>query len=277
MFKAPLDLAKARILITNDDGYQATGIKILEKVARSLSPDVWVVAPETEQSAVSHSLTIRRPLRIRKVNDHTFAVDGTPTDCVMLAVQHILKDDRPTLCLSGVNGGGNMGEDVTYSGTIAAAMEATLLGVPAIALSQHINHPHPPKWHTAESHAAQVIRRLAGIGWPKNVLMNVNFPDVLANSVQGVAAAPQGRHKIGDDLHQNFDPRGQPYYWIGSMRQEDAAQTGTDIAAVRQGWISVTPLYLDLTHKPMLGRLKTALGKQKAAPRARKRTRTGRR
>ena len=259
MFKAPLDLKKSRILVSNDDGYQAHGIKILEKVARGLSDDVWVVAPETEQSAVSHSLTIRRPLRIRKVRDRCFAVDGTPTDCVMLAVQHILKEDKPTLCLSGINGGGNLGEDVTYSGTIAAAMEATLLGVPSIALSQHINHPHPTHWATAEANAAKVIRQLARIGWPKNVLMNVNFPAVPARSVKGVQAAPQGRHKIGDDLHEHHDPRGVPYYWIGSMRQEDAAQTGTDIAAVRAGRISVTPLYLNLTHQPMLRQLQRKL------------------
>jgi len=255
MFRAPLKLSSARILVTNDDGYQANGIKILEKVARGLSDDVWVVAPETEQSAVSHSLTIRRPLRIRKVRDKSYAVDGTPTDCVMLAVQHIMKECKPTLCLSGVNGGGNLGEDVTYSGTIAAAMEATLLGVPSIALSQHINHPHPAHWATAEANAAKIIRQLARVGWPKNVLMNVNFPSVPARSVKGVQAAPQGRHKIGDDLHEGHDPRGVPYYWIGSMRQEDADQTGTDIAAVRAGWISITPLYLNLTHQSMLKQL----------------------
>jgi 5'/3'-nucleotidase len=259
MFGAPLNLAKSRILVTNDDGYQANGIKILEKVARGLSDDVWVVAPETEQSAVSHSLTIRRPLRIRKVRDQCYAVDGTPTDCVMLAVQHILKDHKPTLCLSGINGGGNLGEDVTYSGTIAAAMEATLLGVPSIALSQHINHPRPVRWATAERFATKLIRQLARIGWPKNVLMNVNFPDVVAKAVKGVQAAPQGRHKIGDDLHEGHDPRGVPYFWIGSMRQEDAAQTGTDIAAVRAGWISVTPLYLNLTHRTVLRQLRKKL------------------
>lgn len=259
MFKAPLDLKKARILVTNDDGYQAHGIKILEKVARGLSKDVWVVAPETEQSAVSHSLTIRRPLRIRKVRDQAYAVDGTPTDCVMLAVQHVMKDVRPTLCLSGVNGGGNLGEDITYSGTIAAAMEATLLGVPSIALSQHVTRPRPAHWATAEAFVAKVVRQLVAIGWPKNTLMNVNFPDIPAKSVKGIQVAPQGRHKIGDDLHEHHDPRGVPYYWIGSMRQEDATQTGTDIAAVRAGWISVTPLYLDLTHRPMLRLLKKKL------------------
>ena len=259
MFKAPLDLSKARILVTNDDGYQATGIKILEKVARTLTRDVWVVAPETEQSAISHALTIRQPLRIRKLKGNRYTVDGTPTDSVMLAIQHIMKERKPTLCFSGINRGANLGEDVTYSGTIAAAMEATLLGVPAIAFSQVVTHPHPAKWATAEEHVGAVIRKLSRIGWPKNVLINVNFPDVLASSVKGISATAQGRHKIGDDLHEHHDPRGVPYYWIGSMRQEDATRKGTDIAAVRDGWITVTPLYLDLTHRPMLRRLQGVL------------------
>jgi 5'-nucleotidase len=260
MFRVPTDLSKARILVTNDDGYLATGLSILEKIARSLSRDVWVVAPEREQSAVSHSLTIRQPLRIRKLKGRRYAIDGTPTDCVMLTVGHILKDRKPTLCLSGINRGANLGEDVTYSGTIAAAMEATLLGVPAIALSQIVTHPHPAKWTTAETHAADVIRRLCKIGWPVNTLINVNFPDVPAGKVKGLTAAAQGRHKIGDDLLENRDPRGEPYYWIGSMRNEDATRKGTDIALTRAGWITATPLFLDLTHKAMLKKMKKALG-----------------
>jgi 5'-nucleotidase len=263
-FDVPADLSKARILVTNDDGYQSTGIKILEKVARSLTRDVWVVAPESEQSAVSHSLTIRRPLRIRKVRGNRYCVDGTPTDAVMLAVNKVMKDRRPTLCLSGINRGGNLGEDITYSGTVAAAMEATMLGVPAIALSQVTTGSHPAKWATAEAHAAKAIRQLMRAlarngGWPRNVLVNVNFPDVVAASVTGMAAAPAGRHKIGDALYENVDPRGVPYYWIGSMREEDAVRKGTDIAQVRKGLITATPLYLDLTHKATLKRLKRTL------------------
>ncbi len=264
-FAVPADLSKARILVTNDDGYQSTGIKILEKVARTLSKDVWVVAPETEQSAVAHSLTVRRPLRIRKLRGNRFVVDGTPTDAVMLAVHHIMKDRRPTLCLSGINRGANLGEDITYSGTVAAAMEATLLGVPAIALSQVIGPGQPAKWSTAEEHAPRVIRQVMKVlgkekdGWPKNILLNINFPDVASASVKGVVAAGAGRHKIGDDLHENLDPRGVPYYWIGSMRQESPAPRGTDIAEVRAGRITVTPLYLDLTHQALLKRLKTVL------------------
>lgn len=259
MFNKPIDLSKARILVSNDDGVHATGIKILERIARKLSKDVWVVAPEGEQSAVSHSLTIRRPLRIRQNRARRFVVDGTPTDCVLLAINHILKDDRPTLCLSGINRGANLGEDVTYSGTVAAAMEATMLGVPAIALSQVHTHGHPVKWATAEHHAAKVIRKLAKVGWPANTLVNINFPDVLHDAVKGTVVATQGRHKIGDELVEKFDPRGVPYYWVGAMRKEDATRKGSDIAASQDGYITVTPLYLDLTHRPTMRRLAAAL------------------
>lgn len=258
MFQAPLDLAGSRILVTNDDGHFATGIEVLEKVALSLAREVWVVAPETEQSGVSHSLTLRLPLRIRQRGERRRTVDGTPTDCVLLAVNHILKDHKPTLCLAGINRGSNLGEDVTYSGTIAAAMEATLLGIPAIALSQSIRGQGPVKWETAEHHAPAVIRRLVQVSWPRNVLINVNFPDLPPDEVKGVMVVSQGRHKIGDQLVEKYDPRGVPYYWIGAMRQEDATRAGTDIAAVNEGWISVTPLFLDLTHRPTMSRLAEA-------------------
>jgi 5'-nucleotidase len=258
MFKAPLDLAKARILVTNDDGIHAPGIKVLEAIARSLSKDVWVVAPETEQSAASHSLTLRRPLRIRRAAPRRFAVDGTPTDCVLLAVNHILKAHKPTLCLSGVNRGGNLGEDVTYSGTIAAAMEATLLGVPSVALSQvYLQRAHVP-WDIARQYAPDVLRKLTRVAWPRSVLMNVNFPDCAPEAVKGEVVVGQGRHKIGDQLVEISDPRGEPYYWIGAMRQEDATRKGTDIAAIKENRIAVTPLYMDLTHRATMRKLASA-------------------
>ncbi|MBL8832909.1 MAG: 5'/3'-nucleotidase SurE [Rhodospirillales bacterium] len=252
MFGKPIDLAKARILVVNDDGIAAPGIALLERVARTLSRDVWVVAPETEQSAVSHSLTIRRPLRVRHLKGNRFAVDGTPTDCVMLAIQEIMRDRPPTLCISGVNRGGNLADDVTYSGTIAAAMEATILGVPAIALSQVVNHPHPPKWSTAQHHAGAVIRKLARIGWKREVLMNVNFPDVAHGKVRGIVRTVQGRYKSGDDIVRNTDPRGLVYYWIGAATRGHDDRKGTDIWATDRGFISVTPLHLDLTHRATL-------------------------
>lgn len=259
MTGVPIDLSKARILVTNDDGIDAPGIKVLEKAARKLTDDVWVVAPETEQSAVAHGLTIRRPLRIRRVDERHFAVDGTPTDAVLLGIGHILKDNKPTLCFSGVNRGANLGDDVTYSGTVAAAMEATLLGVPAIAFSQVFRDRDEVPWPTAAKFVPIVARRLAKSGWPDNVLINVNFPARAPDKVRGIKATAQGRHKIGDELIENQDPRGQRYYWIGAMRQSEPDREGTDLHATNAGWIAVTPLHLDLTHHPTLTRLTAAL------------------
>lgn len=260
MFETLADLSKARILLSNDDGIDASGLKVLERVAHALSKDVWVVAPETEQSAASHSLTLRVPLRIRKRSERRFAVNGTPTDAVLLAVQHIMKDRRPDLVLAGVNRGGNLGEDVTYSGTIAAAMEGTLLGIPSIALSQLVTHGQKTRWGTAEHHAEALIRKIATMKWPKGILLNVNFPDVPADQVAGVAVTVQGRRKIGGKLDERRDPRGFPYYWIGTMRTEEPSRKGSDLAAVNGGAISVTPLSLDLTHKPSVVSLKRIFG-----------------
>ena len=263
MLDRPIDLSSARILISNDDGIEAPGLKLLTKVARTLSGDVWVVAPEQEQSGASHSLTLYRPLRVRKLGPRRFAVDGTPTDCVLLAVNVLLKDKRPGLLLSGINAGGNLGEDVTYSGTVAAAMEATLLGVPAIALSQHVADDHKLDWATAAHYAPEVIRRLTALPWPGQTLINVNFPDQPPDRVTGIAATAQGRRKIGDNLSERVDPRGRAYYWIGPMHEEEAGATamtgpGTDLGAVAAGKVSLTPIYLDLTHIPALAVLKQA-------------------
>jgi len=256
MFDAPIDLKRARILLSNDDGIHAPGLKILEKAVRTLSKDVWVVAPETEQSGASHSLTLHRPLRIRKVSQRKFAVDGTPTDAVLLAINRILRDHKPDLVLSGINRGGNLGEDVTYSGTVAAAMEATILGVPAIALSLIAENEDSARWATAAAHFAKVVRGLASVGWPDNVFLNVNFPDVPADKVKGIRVTRQGRRKLGDELVERKDPRGRSYFWIGAMRMEDEGKRGTDLATVNAGAISVTPVYLMLAPGPTLHRLK---------------------
>lgn len=258
MFVLPLDLSKTRILVTNDDGVHAQGLKVLEAIARSLSDDVWVVAPEMEQSAASHSLTINRPLRLRKLDDRRFTVDGTPTDCVLLAINHVMKDTRPTLVLSGVNQGSNIGEDVTYSGTIAAAMEATLLGVPAIAMSQHYETGNPIDWSAGIAHGADVVRKAVTVAWPKNVLLNVNFPACPADEVTGVRVVRHGKRKIGDELIERVDPRGKAYFWIGTLRGEADVAEDTDIYTVFNGGISITPVFLDLTHTPTLQTLKQA-------------------
>ncbi|BAI72086.1 5'-nucleotidase [Azospirillum sp. B510] len=258
MFTLPLDLSRARILVTNDDGIHAQGLKVLEAIARELSDDVWVVAPEMEQSAASHSLTINRPLRLRKLDERRYTVDGTPTDCVLLAVNHVMKDARPTLVLSGVNQGSNIGEDVTYSGTIAAAMEATLLNVPAIAMSQHYETGQPIDWSAAAAHGAAVVRKAVTVPWPRNVLLNVNFPARPAAEVTGIQVVRHGKRKIGDELFERVDPRGKPYIWIGTLRGEADVADDTDIHVVFNGGISVTPVYLDLTHTPTLQTLRQA-------------------
>jgi len=251
---------KPRILITNDDGIHAPGLKTLEKIARRLARDVWVVAPEGEQSGASHSLTLTEPLRIRKISARRFAVRGTPTDCVMLAINHIIRGRKPTLVLSGVNRGANLGEDVTYSGTIAGAMEGAMLGVPSVALSQVYDYRRRTvKWATAEQHGAPLIARMLEIGWPEDVFININFPDVLHSSVEGVRVTRQGRRDVADLLvDERFDARGQPYYWFGFRRKLGDPGNTTDLAAIRDGYISVTPLHLDLTHGPTLADLGAA-------------------
>ena len=251
-----IDLAQARILVSNDDGIGSPGIKLLEEIARGLSSDVWVVAPEQEQSAASHSLTTRRPLRMTEVAPRRYAVDGTPTDCVMLAIKHLLRDRHPDLVLSGVNAGGNVGEDLTYSGTVAAAMEATLLDIPAIALSQHYLDGEPIPWPTAARFAPDVIRRLTQLPWPEHTLININLPAAWPDEVAGVAVTSQGKRAISDNLTERFDPRGRPYYWIGPTRENGVAEPGTDLAAINDKQVSITPIYLDLTNIPVLASLK---------------------
>lgn len=258
MFEPIADLSGARILVSNDDGVDAPGIKVLERVAKSLTRDVWVVAPTTEQSAVAHSLTVRQPLRIHRLSRRRFAVSGTPTDSVLLGIRHVMKGKPPDLVLSGINRGGNLGEDVTYSGTVAAAMEGTLLGIPSIAFSQHLSGDHPVKWSTAEHWAGQIIRRITAVGWPRNVLINVNFPDVAHGHVSGVEVVRQGKRKLGDELAERVDPHGQPYYWIGGQRAEDRGHPGTDLEAVCRGMVAVTPLCVDFTSRDAMDKLTTA-------------------
>ena len=208
----------------------------------------------------SHSLTLRRPLRIRHISDHRYAVDGTPTDAVLLGVNEVMKDGPPDLILSGINRGGNLGEDVTYSGTVAAAMEGALLGIPSIALSQVYEDRHKVKWATAKTWMPKVLKQLLSAGWPKGIFMNVNFPDRTAAKVTGIEVCRQGRRKIGGELTRGVDPRGDEYFWIGPQRDEQKFLKGSDLAAVNDGAIAVTPLALDLTHSSIL---KTLKGKMK--------------
>ncbi len=251
-----MDLSKARVLISNDDGILAPGLKVLEKAIRAVAKEVWVVAPETEQSAAAHAVTLRRPLRIRKVSKQRFAVDGTPTDCVLLAINQIMKDGLPDLVVSGINRGCNMGDDVTYSGTVAAAIEAIILGVPAVAFSQHYEDGNPIHWSTSEHWVPKVLKKLAGVSVSRDTLINVNFPDVAYKDVTGIEVTRQGKRKLGDQIQEGHDPRGQPFYWIGSQWVDETFYKGTDLAAVYAGAVSITPLSIDLTDTRMMKSLK---------------------
>jgi len=245
----PGDIAKARILVTNDDGINAPGLDALVEIAEQLSSDVWVVAPEVNQSGAAHSLSLSKPLRLREVSERKFALEGTPSDCVLFAVKHLLKDRKPDIVLSGVNRGGNMADDVTYSGTIAGAMEGCLLGIPSIAFSQPYTQPHPPKWETATQFGADVARRVLGMGIPRNVLINVNFPDVVPSAVKGVRVTRQGVRGFGGKIVERTDPRGGTYYWIAYSPGAHEHDDESDLTSVRSGYVSVTPLHLDLTHE----------------------------
>ncbi len=253
-----------RILVSNDDGIHAPGLKIAEKIARALSDDVWVIAPETEQSGASHSLTLSHPLRIRKISPKKYAVDGTPTDCVMMGVLHIMKDHRPDLVISGVNRGSNIADDVTYSGTIAAAMEGTVLGVPSIALSQAFSFDQhvQVRWSAAETFGPPVIRKLLAAGWPKEVLVNINFPDRSPDRVEGVQVTSQGkRDQAILHVDERVDARGNPYFWLGFKRILSNPPAGTDLRAIYDGFVSVTPLHLNLTEAATVKAFETVLGK----------------
>ena len=251
-----------RILITNDDGIHAPGLAVLERIAREISDDVFVVAPETDQSGVSHSLSLNDPMRLREISPNHFAVKGTPTDCVIMGIKHILRENRPDLVLSGVNRGQNVAEDVTYSGTIAAAMEGTLLGVPSIALSQAFRPTdrETVDWDCAEGHGATTIRKVLAAGIPLGILINVNFPPCTPELVRGISVSVQGqRNQALLDVDKRLDGRGNPYYWLAFQRGKINPAEGTDLHALANNKIAVTPLRLDLTDLPNLTRLAEAL------------------
>ena len=253
-----------RILVTNDDGINAPGLKICEEIARKISDDVWIVAPELDQSGVSHSLSLNDPLRLREVGPRHFAVRGTPTDCVIMGSRHILGEKMPDLVLSGVNRGRNAAEDVLYSGTIAAAKEACVLGIPSFALSQAFTSAskQQPHWKTATEHAPDIIRRVLKEGIPRDVLVNINFPDCAPGAVKGITVATQGK-RDAQLLHidARHDGRGNPYFWIGFERAAmmDTPAEGTDLAALAARYVSVTPLRLDRTDEAFSGALTTTL------------------
>jgi 5'-nucleotidase len=246
-----------RILCTNDDGIHAPGLKTLETVARQLSDDVWVVAPETDQSGVSHSLSLNDPLRLRELGTRHFAVKGTPTDCVIMGVRHLMQEHRPDLVLSGINRGQNVAEDVSYSGTVAGAIEGSILGIPSVALSQAYGPGGRSgvKWHCAERHAADVLRTVLRAGIAPGTLVNVNFPDCEPEEVEGTSVVVQGqRNQELLRLDERRDGRGNPYFWIAFERRRTVPANGTDLWAIDNRRIAVTPLRTDMTDEPSLTR-----------------------
>ena len=251
-----------RILLTNDDGVNATGLKVLEAIARTLSDDIWIVAPADEQSGAGHSLTLTRPLRLRKIEERRFCVTGTPTDAVMMALHKVMAECKPDLILSGVNRGANLAEDVTYSGTVSAAMEGALAGVRSIALSQVYSKEgvgDEVSFAAAETWGAKVLRPLLGLDLPHRTLVNINFPALAPEQVKGVRISAQGFRDYGRlRIVSNRDPRGYEYHWFGLAPTVETPAHKTDLEAVGDGYIAVTPLQLDLTHRESLAALEAA-------------------
>ncbi|MEM9279684.1 MAG: 5'/3'-nucleotidase SurE [Pseudomonadota bacterium] len=238
-----------KILLTNDDGVNAPGLTSLEKIARQFTDDVWTVAPETDQSGLAHSLTLSHPLRLRKLEEKKFALSGTPTDCVIMGVRELM-DSPPDLVLSGVNSGQNIADDVTYSGTVAGAIEGTLLGIKSIALSQAYNFEdgvRHVKWETCEALAPGIVEKLYATEFPSKTLLNVNFPNCLPEDIEGTEVTNQGAFTHGLFMEKRYDGRGFPYFWLKFGRDVPNQRGGSDIIALRQNRISITPLKLDLT------------------------------
>ena len=256
-----------RILVTNDDGIHAPGLAARERIARAITDDVWVCAPEYEQSGASRALTLADPIRVRQVGPRKWSTTGTPTDCVLLGVRELVEGARPDLVLSGVNRGANLAEDVTMSGTVAGAIEAMALGVPGVALSQMGFYEDNASFAASEAFAPGIIKRLVEVGWPADVVININFPQRPVDEIDQVEVTRQGFR----DAHirvaeKRTDLRGRDYYWMGFRQERSKPAEGTDLRALYEGRISVTPLHIDLTHAPAVHDLKKVLGG--APPRA---------
>ncbi len=239
-----------RVLLTNDDGVEAPGLEILERIASVIAEEVWVVAPERDQSGTAHSITLHEPIRVRQLADRRFAVGGTPSDAVIMACHHLMTDALPDLVLSGVNRGANIADSVAYSGTIGAATTALVMGVPAMALSQGFRAGDPVFWETAERHGPGLVEALLDAPDRDHVCFNINFPAVAPDDVVGTRVVGQGRGSIrGVNLVERTDTRGHPYFWF-SFRHDYSGleQPGTDVDALRQGAVAVSPLRLERDH-----------------------------
>lgn len=245
-----------RILITNDDGIEGDGIRLLEKVARQFSGDVWVIAPDDERSGAGHSMSISHPIRIRQRDERHFAVKGTPTDCVLLGLHELIPDRKPDILLSGINRGPNLAEDMTYSGTCSAAMEGAMLGIPAISLSQIIRYKSEIHWATSEAFAPKVLEPLLTKDWRKGQFVNVNFPNCPPDDVTGIRVTRLGQRPEGAFRPAGrVDERHVPYWWIKIGFPEGGNEPGNDLQAALDREVSVTPLRLDMTDHDALENL----------------------
>jgi len=248
-----------RILLTNDDGINAPGLKVLEQIARKFSDDIWICAPAEEQSGAGHSLTLTRPVRLRQHAERRYSVSGTPTDSVTMALKKVLPAP-PDLILSGVNRGANLGDDVTYSGTVSAALEGSLAGVRSIALSQVYAREgagEDVSFAAAEEWGARVIAPLLDLPFAPRTLVNVNFPPIAASAVKGIRVVRQGFHDYArGSVVEGIDPRGFAYFWFGLHGIEHTPGHDTDLEAISDGFVAVTPLHLDFTHEASLAALK---------------------
>ncbi|MBL4695156.1 MAG: 5'/3'-nucleotidase SurE [Rhizobiaceae bacterium] len=252
-----------RILLVNDDGIHARGLVSLEKIAREFTDDIWIVAPESDQSGLAHSLTLNDPLRLRKIEDKKFALKGTPTDCVIMGVRELM-DGAPDLILSGVNSGHNIGDDVTYSGTVAGAMEGTLLGIRSIALSQGYNWADGVRavpWEVSEAHGPGVVAKLLETDFPDKSFVNINFPNCGIDEVTGIEATRQGVFTYGLSMEKRHDGRGFPYYWLRFGREIPDQKSHADISVLQENKISVSALQLDLTHESFRSSLEELFSK----------------
>jgi 5'-nucleotidase len=251
------------ILVTNDDGIRAP---LLTTLADGLDTvgEVWVYAPESQQSAVGHGVSLHRPLRVTRVKERWFMVDGTPTDCVMLAVRSLLPS-RPKLVVSGINPGPNLGDDVTYSGTVAGAYEGMLLGIPSFAISLVSMEPKHPQ--SAARFAVTLAKYILARGLPADTVLNVNVPDGPYDAIAGVSFTRMGRRNYQDEIISRVDPRGRTYYWIGGADPSHFSEPGTDFEAIDNNRISVTPLQRDITNHAALDLVKSWLLSEGAEPR----------
>ncbi len=248
-----------RILITNDDGFDAPGLEVLEAVARELANEVWVVAPEQDQSGISHALSLHHPLRVKARGERRFSVSGTPADCVTIGLRELM-DNPPQLLLSGVNKGANLGVETMFSGTVGAAMAGLLLGIPSIALSQFFTRRDAVKWDTARALAPDVIRKLMDMEWAADVCLNVNFPDVAPEQAGPLQITRQGIGRMdGLNITQRTDMREQGYYWLNIDRHERPDFDDSETFVVTQGGVSATPLRFERTDLEVMSRLRRNL------------------